>query len=288
MIWSRRRNIEPGSRYVLGTEIANPRVSVSVPRTAHLAVIGESNSGKGSVLANLISQEVASGGEIWFVDLKAGMEAENYVQVLDRKAYNLDEAVALLSDFNVGVDIRAEQWRGKRRSLDDSQATHRLLVIDEAADMIRSGASKKQSDICVELVRSALSRSRALNCTVVVATQNPRVSTSLPYRSLLLTTLALRLNSKSEAVMAMGEDAVRRGARPWQIPFSRPGDGYLWDTETNQIKYLHVPFVTDEEIHALRRVGGDGDGRSDSGSPVPATPSVSEKQGATTTPPVEM
>ena len=133
MIWSRRKNIEPGSRYVLGTEIANPRVSVSVPRTAHLAVIGESNSGKGSVLANLISQEVASGGEIWFVDLKAGMEAENYAQVLDRKAYNLDEAVALLSDFNVGVDIRAEQWRGKRRSLDDSQATHRLLVIDEAA-----------------------------------------------------------------------------------------------------------------------------------------------------------
>lgn len=208
MIGSRRKNIEPGSRYVLGTEIANPRVSISVPRTAHLAVIGESNSGKGSVLANLISQEVASSGEIWFVDLKAGMEAENYAQVLDRKAYNLDEAAALLSDFNVGVDIRAEQWRGKRRSLDDSQATHRLLVIDEAADMIRSGASKKQSDKCVELVRSTLSRSRALNCTVVVATQNPRVSTSLPYRSLLLTTLALRLNSKSEAVMAMGEDAV--------------------------------------------------------------------------------
>lgn len=279
MIWPRRKNIEPGSRYVLGTEIANPRVSVSVPRTAHLAVIGESNSGKGSVLANLISQEVANGGEIWFVDLKSGLEAENYAQVLDRKAYNLDEAEALLSDFNADVDVRAEQWRGKRRSLGDTQAIHRLLVIDEAADMIRSGANKKKSDICVELVRSALSRSRALNCTLVIATQNPRVSTSLPYRSLLLTTLALRLNSKSEAVMAMGEDAVRRGARPWQIPFSRPGDGYLWDTETNQVKYLHVPFVTDEEIHGLRRVGGDGDGRSDSGSPAPATPSASENRG---------
>ena len=101
--------------------------------------------------------------------------------------------------------------------------------------MIRSGANKKKSDACVELVRSALSRSRALNCTVAVATQNPRVSTSLPYRSLLLTTLALRLNSKSEAVMAMGDDAVRQGARPWLIPFNRPGDGYLWDTETNQL-----------------------------------------------------
>ena len=118
-----------------------------------------------------------------------------------------------------------------------------------------------------------------VNCTVVVATQNPRVSTSLPYRSLLLTTLALRLNSKSEAVMAMGEDAVRRGARPWQIPFNRPGDGYLWDAETNQVRYLHVPFVTDEEIHALHRVGGDGDGRSGSDSPVPATPSFSGHRG---------
>lgn len=279
MIWFRRKHITPDSRYALGTEIANPRVTVSVPRTAHLAIIGESNSGKGSVLANLISQEVTAGGEIWFIDLKAGMEAENYAQVLDRKAYDLDEAEALLADFNAGVDTRAEQWRGKMRSLDDAQAVHRLLVIDEAADMIRSGANKKKSDACVELVRSALSRSRALNCTVAVATQNPRVSTSLPYRSLLLTTLALRLNSKSEAVMAMGDDAVRQGARPWLIPFNRPGDGYLWDTETNQVKYLHVPFITDEEIHALRRVGGDGDGRSDSDSPVPATPPTSDNRG---------
>lgn len=262
-----------------GMEIANPRVTVSVPRTAHLAIIGESNSGKGSVLANLISQEVAAGGEVWFIDLKAGMEAEHYAQVLDRKAYDLDEAEALLSDFNAGVDARAEQWRGRLRSLDDAQAPHRLLVIDEAADMIRSGTDKKKSDICVGLVRSALSRSRALNCTVAVATQNPRVSTSLPYRSLLLTTLALRLNSKSEAVMAMGEDAVRHGARPWQIPFNRPGDGYLWDAETNSVRFLHVPFVTDEEIHALRRVGGDGDGRSGSDSPVPATPSSSGNRG---------
>lgn len=279
MIWPRRKHIEPGSRYVLGSEIANPKNDISVPRTAHLAIIGESNSGKGSVLANLISQEVTAGGEIWFIDLKAGMEAENYAQVLDRKAYDLDEAEALLADFNAGVDTRAEQWRGKMRSLDDAQAVHRLLVIDEAADMIRSGANKKKSDACVELVRSALSRSRALNCTVAVATQNPRVSTSLPYRSLLLTTLTLRLNSKSEAVMAMGEDAVRRGARPWQIPFNRPGDGYLWDAETNSVRFLHVPFVTDEEIHALRRVGEDGDGRSDSDSPSPATPPTSDNRG---------
>ncbi|WP_237743133.1 hypothetical protein [Bifidobacterium bohemicum] len=53
-----------------------------------------------------------------------------------------------------------------------------------------------------------------MNCTVVISTQNPRVSNSLPYRSLLQTTVALRLNSKAEAVMALGEDAVRRGAGP--------------------------------------------------------------------------
>ena len=269
MIRLRHARTAPANRYMLGAEIANPRVAVSVPRTAHMAVIGESNSGKGSVLANIISQEVAAGGEIWFIDLKAGMEAENYSQVLDRKAYSLDEAETLLTDFNADVDSRAEQWRGRLRTLDDGQATHRLLVIDEAADLIRTGANRKQSDSCVELIRSALSRSRALNCTVVVATQNPRVSVSLPYRSLLLTTLALRLNSKSEAVMALGEDAVRRGARPWQIPFSRPGDSYLWDTETNSVRFLHVPFVTDEEIHALRRTGAGGDGRSDSESPAP-------------------
>ena len=279
MRWWRNTSQAGGLRYELGKEVTHPHVVVSIPRAAHLAVIGESNSGKGSVIANVIKQEVDAGGEVWFIDLKSGMEAENYAAVLTRRAYTMDEAEELLGDVNAGVDMRAEQWRGKFRSLDDRQAKHRLLVIDEASDMIRTGSGRKQSDVCVELMRSALSRSRALNCTVLVTAQNPRVSTSLPYRSLLLTTLALRLNSKSEAVMAMGEDAVRRGARPWQIPFSRPGVGYLWDTETNQVKYLHVPFVTDEEIHALRRVGGDGDGRSDSGSPVPATPSASENRG---------
>ena len=230
------------------------------------------------------------GGEVWFVDLKAGMEAENYARVLTRKAYDPDETQRLLEDFNTGVDERAERWRGHTRSLDDGHARHRLLVIDEAGDIIRSGAGRKQSDTCVELIRSALSRSRALNCTVVVATQNPRVSVSLPYRSLLLTTLALRLNSKSEAVMALGEDAVRRGARPWMIPFDRPGDGYLWDGETNTVRYLHVPFVTDEQIHALRYPGTDAParGRSASESPNAGTDDNKQEQGATTTPPVEM
>jgi S-DNA-T family DNA segregation ATPase FtsK/SpoIIIE len=217
-----------------------------------LLILGESNSGKGSVEANIIRQEVAAGGEIWFIDLKAGMEAENYSQVLARKAYNIDEAEHLLTDFNSDVDRRAKKWRGKSRDLDDTQARHRLLVVDEASDLIRSGAERRQSDSCVEKVRSALSRSRALNCTVVVTTQNPRVTSSLPYRSLLLTTLALRLNSRSEAVMALGEDAVDRGARPWQISYNRPGDGYLWDSEANAVRYLHVPFITDEEIHGLQ------------------------------------
>lgn len=291
MRWSRNTSQAGGLRYELGTEVAHPRVAVSIPRTAHLAVIGASNSGKGSVIANIVAQEAHAGGEVWFIDLKSGMEAENYAAVLARKAYSMDEAEKPLRDFNTEVDIRAKQWRGRLRSLDDRQVKHRLLVVDEAADMIRSGNGRRQSDACVELMRSVLSRSRALNCTILVATQNPRVSSSLPYRSLLLTTLALRLNSKAEATMALGEDAVRRGARPWQIRFDRPGDGYLWDSEANSVRYLHVPFVTDEEIHMLRKEDGEAEaGRSGSGSPASDWDSdaMGQPQGATTTPPQGM
>ena len=257
MMLLKKQNVASAQRYELGAEISRPKQAVSIPRTAHLAIIGESNSGKGSVIANIIKQEVEAGGEVWFIDLKSGMEAENYVSVLDNKAYSLQEAKELLSAFNTDVDARAERWRGQVRTVNDQHEQHRLLVIDEAADLLRSGPDKKTSDACVESIRSALSRSRALNCTVVVSTQNPRVSTSLPYRSLLLTTLALRLNSKSEAVMALGEDAVQRGARPWQISYNRPGDGYLWDSESNTVKYIHVPFMTDQDIHSLRRPGTD-------------------------------
>ena len=103
----------PSDRYSLGLDIADPKRTVTIPRSAHLAVIGESNSGKGSVIANIISQEVAFGGEIWFIDLKAGMEAENYCNVLARKAYTLEEAYDLLTDFNSNVDTLAAEWRGK-------------------------------------------------------------------------------------------------------------------------------------------------------------------------------
>lgn len=283
------RGDDTGDRYALGREIGAERLVVSIPRLTHLAVIGESNSGKGSVIANIVMQEVAAGGEVSFIDLKGGMEAANYIQVLAHKAYTLDEAEKLLEDFNNGVDERAKEWRGKVRALGEEQARHRLLVIDEAADLIKGGALKKQSDRCIELIRSILSRSRALNCTVVVATQNPRVSTSLPYRSLLLTTLALRLNSKSEAVMALGEDAVKRGARPWQISFNRPGDGYLWDAESNSVHLLYVPFVSDEQIHELRLPDAAQGERSVSESSTEAAPSTwSDPKGATTTPPWEM
>ena len=46
----------PSDRYSLGLDIADPKRTVTIPRSAHLAVIGESNSGKGSVIANTISQ----------------------------------------------------------------------------------------------------------------------------------------------------------------------------------------------------------------------------------------
>ena len=45
----------PSDRYSLGLDIADPKRTVTIPRSAHLAVIGESNSGKGSVIANIIS-----------------------------------------------------------------------------------------------------------------------------------------------------------------------------------------------------------------------------------------
>ena len=41
----------PSDRYSLGLDIADPKRTVTITRSAHLAVIGESNSGKGSVLS---------------------------------------------------------------------------------------------------------------------------------------------------------------------------------------------------------------------------------------------
>lgn len=85
--------------------------------------------------------------------------------------------------------------------------------------------------------------------------------------------------------MALGEDAVEHGARPWQISYNRPGDGYLWDSEVNAVRYLHVPFITDEEIHALRYSNEAREGVATAEADARPTFQI---LGATTTPPVEM
>jgi S-DNA-T family DNA segregation ATPase FtsK/SpoIIIE len=203
------------------------------------------------VEAAIIRQEVDRGGEVWFCDLKAGMEAENYRQVLTRKAYDLDEAEVLLSDLNDEIERRARLYRGKTRLIDDTQEKHILAVFDEVGDLVRTGVEKKQSDHCVSLMRSVLSRGRAENITVLIATQNPRMD-ALPFRNLLLVSLAMRLGSEAEARMVYGSDEpIRQGARPWLIPINRPGDAYLWDAETCSVVYLHVPYTTDDEIRGL-------------------------------------
>ena len=52
-------------RYELGAEVSRPKQMASIPRTAHLAIIGESNSGKGSVIAT-------SSGKKWRLAGKSG------------------------------------------------------------------------------------------------------------------------------------------------------------------------------------------------------------------------
>ena len=41
----RRKPPMPSNRYVLGEEVIHPGKYVSIPRSAHLAILGESNSG---------------------------------------------------------------------------------------------------------------------------------------------------------------------------------------------------------------------------------------------------
>ena len=46
MMLLKKQNVASAQRYELGAEISRPKQVVSIPRTAHLAIIGESNSGK--------------------------------------------------------------------------------------------------------------------------------------------------------------------------------------------------------------------------------------------------
>ena len=136
------------------------------------------------------------------------------------------EAARLLTKLEELLDSRGRRMAGRARSHTPSTAEPLVvLLIDELAGLtayMTDAALKKQ--VAASLSR-ILTKGRAIGIVVAAFMQDPRKEI-LPMRGLFTQTIALRLRSRDEVAMVLG-DGLADAAPAHRINPNEPGTGYV-------------------------------------------------------------
>ncbi|MEJ2888493.1 FtsK/SpoIIIE domain-containing protein [Actinomycetospora aeridis] len=202
----------------------------------HLLVAGASGAGKGSIVTALLwalSPAIADGWvRVIGVDPKGGMEFGMYPELLHMFAWRSEaELVAALEHAAALTMARCESLQGRTRlhrpTIDDP---FHIIVVDEIASLtsyIVDRALKERGRVALGTL---LSKGRAAGFSVVGLVQDPRKEV-LELRNLFTVKVGLRLDSRNEVAMVLGDSAHDRGARCEDIDLDTPGVAYVVDDE---------------------------------------------------------
>lgn len=240
-------------RLAIGVDLR--RKVVTVAAQVHTLVVALTGWGKSNLMATMINQLMPymEKGliQFWCIDLKYGLEVSLYHdsdRLFPRQAHTMQESVDLLEALLAEMERRADAIRGRRRSVNLTNETPRIvLFIDEAMELFNK-KNGKEAETVTRLMSSILSRSRALGVVVIAFSQNPRVE-AIPVLAGFPQRIAMRLNDESEAEMLLGKAAIEHGAAPWLI--SLKGSGYVWNEDDGTVSYFRSPLVDDNDVMAM-------------------------------------
>lgn len=221
-------------------------------------VVGCSGSGKGSIfwgVAGRFGPAVKAGVvRLVAVDLKYGIEVAIGAPLFATVATTENTAAELLQKLEEIMDRRGRQMAGRTRAHDPTAGSPLLvLLIDELAGLtayMTDASLKKQ--VAGSLSR-ILTKGRALGIVVVAFMQDPRKEI-LPMRGLFTQTIALRLRSRDEVAMVLG-DGFADTAPAHRISPNDPGTGYVID-EDGQVSKVRADLWTDDQIRATAKKYG--------------------------------
>lgn len=218
----------------------------------HLLVIGESDSGKGSVLANLLVQvePFAQAGlvRLYGIDLKA-MELTMSRAMFQTVATDVKSATELVSSFRNAMNQRAQDMAGNARVHTPTLDSPRnILVIDELAELFRQDA--KVSKQFQHDLTSILGMGRATGNLLWGFSQNPRKEV-IPIRDDFNGQMIAMRMGETEAKMVLPSAALRVGAAPWAISAVSPGTGWLWNSAVKRAQLFRVNWIDDETLQEL-------------------------------------
>ena len=232
-----------------------------LPLGLHLLIVGATGSGKTTLLSNILLafDEFLRKGNVRLlaIDLKDGVSANAYAGFYTTIASTLPEAVDLLQE-TVKLVKQRNAWLKSIHETEirwSVQTPLIVILIDEALQLY-GAASPEQKKIqaqAQEALDTLLLTGRSAGIMVIAAVQDPRKE-FFKSRDHYPERMALALNSKDEAKMALGDEAVSRGAAPWLVSHSTPGRGWYYDDLGHKAIRFQVPPVQADEIRTMSSI----------------------------------
>lgn len=224
----------------------------------HTLTVGCSGAGKGSVfwgIAGGLGPAVAADVvRLVGIDLKYGIELSVGSGLFTKIATTEADAVETLAALEKLMNKRGNAMAGRAREHSPTKASPLVvLLIDELA-----GVTAYMSDPALRKAAAAslsriLTKGRALGIVVAAFLQDPRKEV-LPMRGLFTQTIALRLRSRDEVAMVLG-DGMADAAPAHRISPDKPGTGYIV-AEDGQGTKVRADYWSDDQIRSTARKYG--------------------------------
>lgn len=224
----------------------------------HTLTVGCSGAGKGSVfwgIAGGLGPAVAAGVvRLVGIDLKYGIELSVGSGLFTKIATTEADAVQTLTALEKLMNKRGNAMAGRTREHSATKASPLVvLLIDELAGVtayMSDPALRKEAAASLSRI---LTKGRALGIVVAAFLQDPRKEV-LPMRGLFTQTIALRLRSRDEVTMVLG-DGMADVAPAHRINPGKPGTGYVI-AEDGQTTRVRSDFWSDEQIRSTAKQYG--------------------------------
>lgn len=221
----------------------------------HTLTVGCSGAGKGSIfwgIAGGLAPSVAAGVvHMVGIDLKYGIELSVGSGLFTKIATTEADAVETLAALEKLMDKRGNAMTGRTREHSPTKASPLVvLLIDELAGVtayMSDPALRKEAAASLSRI---LTKGRALGIVVAAFLQDPRKEV-LPMRGLFTQTIALRLRSRDEVTMVLG-DGMADAAPAHRISPDKPGTGYAI-AEDGQVTRVRADFWSDEQIRSTAK-----------------------------------
>jgi S-DNA-T family DNA segregation ATPase FtsK/SpoIIIE len=224
----------------------------------HTLTVGCSGAGKGSVfwgIAGGLGPAVAANiVRLVGIDLKYGIELSVGSDLFTTIATTESDAVETLAALEKLMNKRGNAMAGRTREHSPTKASPLVvLLIDELAGVtayMSDPALRKEAAASLSRI---LTKGRALGIVVAAFLQDPRKEV-LPMRGLFTQTIALRLRSRDEVAMVLG-DGMADAAPAHRISPDKPGTGYVV-AEDGQVTKVRADFWSDDQIRSTARQYG--------------------------------